>query len=456
MNRSGLKSAMKNFTILVFWFAVWEILSLVVHNSLLVPSLGEIVRALVHIFLQKDMYLVSVHSLGRILTGLLSAFLAGIFLAVFSYKVKTAEDFLNPLFLCIKAVPVASYVILLLIWQGSGTLSVGISFLVALPIIYTNLLEALKKTDRNMLEMAEVFGIQRWNRIWYLYRPGMKPAVLSGVKLACATAIKAGVAAEIIGLPDKSFGEKLYMSKIYLSMDELSAWTIIIVLSAFLLEKIVLILAKTILEMPVFVPENAKTPKKNDSIPENLGTIHLENLSKMFDNKNVLQNFHLHMKAGEVTGIMAPSGSGKTTLFRIILGIEHADSGIVQVCGRVSAVFQDTLLCEDADALTNIKLSSSGKKNVHKIAESLLDISDLHKKCCFYSGGMKRRVSLGRALAADYDILLLDEPFASLDDGTKRKTAAFIKEQAEGKTILLFTHDEEDIKLLGGVRYESE
>lgn len=456
MNRSVLKSTMKNMVILVFWLAVWEILSLAVHNSLLVPSLGEIAGALVHILLEKDLYLVSAHSLGRILAGLLSAFLAGIFLAVFSYRVKTVEAFLNPLFLCIKAVPVAAYVILLLIWQGSGKLSVGIGFLVAVPIVYTNLLENLKKTDKKMLEMADVFGISNWNRVWYIYRPGMKPAVLSCVKLACATAVKAGVAAEIIGLPDKSFGEKLYMSKIYLSMNELFAWTIVIVLSAFILEKIVLIFTKAILELPVFVPENAKLPIKKQHSPENLGTIHLENITKMFNNKNVLHNFNLHMNAGDVTGIMAPSGSGKTTLFRIILGLEKADSGTVQVCGKISAVFQDSLLCEDADVLTNMKLSSSGTKNVQKIAEQLLNTVDLRKKCCFYSGGMKRRGAVGRALTADYDILLLDEPFVSLDDETRRRAAAVIKEQAEGKTILLFTHDENDIKLLGGVLYESK
>lgn len=456
MNRNVLKSTMKNMVILVFWLAVWELLALVVHNSLLVPSLGKIAGALVHIFGEKDLYLVSAHSLGRILTGLLSAFLAGIFLAVLSYKVKIAEDFLNPLFLCIKAVPVASYVILLLIWQGSGKLSVGISFLVALPVIYTSFLEALKKTDENMLEMAEVFGIQKWNRVWYIYRPGLKAAVLSSVKLACSTAVKAGVAAEIIGLPAHSFGEKLYLSKIYLSMDELFAWTILIVLLALLLEKIVLLLAKTVLDVPVFAVENARLPIKGGYSLENLGTIHLENISKMFDNKNVLQNFNLHMNAGEVAGIMAPSGSGKTTLFRILLGLEKADGGTVQVCGRVSAVFQDTLLCESADVITNMKLASSGTKDIRQIAVNLLDTGDIHKKCCFYSGGMKRRASLGRALAADYDILLLDEPFVSLDDETRKKVAAFVKEQAEGKTILLFTHDEEDIKLLGGVRYESK
>lgn len=456
MNRSINKSIMKNTAILVFWLAVWEILALAADNSLLVPSPGETAGALVQVFQERDLYLAAGHSLGRILAGLLSAFFAGTVFAVISYMQKTVEELLNPLLLCVKAVPVASYVILLLVWKGSGMLSVGISFLVALPVVYTNLLEALKKTDKNMLEMAEVFGIRSWNRIWYIYRPGLKPAVLSSVKLACATAVKAGVAAEIIGLPDNSFGEKLYLSKIYLSMDQLFAWTIVIVLSALLLEKIVLLLVKMLLDMPVPVMENTVPPKNKEHLPETLGTIYLENVSKMFDNKIVFQNVSLHIPAGETVGIMAPSGSGKTTLFRILSGLEQADGGTVSVCGRVSAVFQDSLLCGDADVITNMKLVSSGSKSIRKIAQRLLNDADLYKKCRFYSGGMKRRAAIGRALAADYDILLLDEPFVSLDDETRRRTAAFVKEQTEGKTVLLFTHNEEDIKLLGGICYESK
>lgn len=451
MYGNRLKNTMKKAGIIVCWLAVWECLALVVHNSLLVPSLGEIAQALVRILFAKDLYIVMLHSFGRILTGLFSAFLAGVLLAVCSYMWRLSEDFLSPLFLCIKAVPVASYVILLLIWQGSGVLSAGIGFLVALPIIYTNILEGLKKTDRKLLEMADTFGIKHWNRVWYIYRPALKMPVLSCVKLASSMGIKAGVAAEIIGLPRNSFGEKLYMSKIYLRMDELAAWTFVIVFSAFILEKALLLLAEGLLHMPVYAAENARLPLRKEQSASDLGSIHLENVTKCFDNRTILHNYSLHLNKGDTAGIMAPSGSGKTTLFRILLGLEDIQGGTVNIRGAVSAVFQENLLCEEADVLTNMKMVSSGTKTVQELAGGLLKEADWHKKCSLFSGGMKRRAAIARALTADYDILLLDEPFVSLDAETKKTAAAFIREQAKGKTILLFTHDEADIKLLGGV-----
>ena len=451
MNREMFLNIMKKTGILIFWLMVWEILSLIVRNSLLVPSLGEIIRALAEILVKEDFCLVLMLSLGKILAGLFFAFMLGAVLAMISYAFQLIEKFLAPLFLCIKAIPVASYVILLLIWQGSEMLSVGISFLVVLPIVYTNILEGLKKTDRKYMEMADVFGVKGWNRLWYIYRPQLSAAILSCVKLGCGMGIKAGVAAEIIGIPKYSFGEMLYMSKIYLSMDALFAWTIVIVISALILEKLLLFLSKVLLTMQVPARENARLPMRNAVSAQNLGTIGFENVSKRFYNKSVVQKFNMQMKAGDVIGIMSPSGSGKSTLFRILLGLAQADRGRVEVYGRISAVFQDNLLCEEADVFTNMKLASSGTKDIGYLAETLLGKVDLHKKCSHYSGGMKRRAALARALSADYDILLLDEPFTALDDAAKEQAADLIKEQAKDKTILLFTHDEKDIKLLNGV-----
>ncbi len=453
MNRARYMSVMKKTGILIFWLLVWEISALVVRNSLLVPSLGEIVKALAEILVLEDFCRILALSLGRILTGLFFAFVLGLLLAALSFGFSWVAAFLSPLFLSIKTIPIASYVILLLIWNGSETLSVGISFLVALPIIYTNVTEGLKGIDRRYLDLADVYGIMSWNKVWYIYRPQLSASILSCVKLACGMSIKAGVAAEIIGIPEHSFGEMLYMSKIYLSMDELFAWTIVIVLSALILEKLLLALTKVLFNIQIPAAENAAILTRTDCPDQEIGYMEFDNISKSFYDRIVIQNFSMKLNCGDVIGIMSPSGSGKSTLVRILLGLEQADNGFVKVNGRAAVVFQDDLLCESTDALTNMKLVSSGGKDVEKLAAALLDTADLHKKCRIFSGGMKRRTAILRALTSEYDILILDEPFAALDEDTKRKTAELIREEAAGKTILLFTHDEEDIKLLHGVCY---
>ncbi len=453
MNDTKHKNVIKKIAISVFWLLVWEIVAHSVSNSLLVPSILDVAKALGRIVISEGFITILITSLGRILTGLLLALMAALILATVSYVSRTVEMLLSPLVLCIKAIPIASYVILLLIWSGSKTLSIGISFLVALPIVYINLLESLKHVNSKYIEMADVFGMKNWNRVWYIYRPQVSAAMMSGVKLACGMGIKAGIAAEIIGIPEYTFGEMLYMSKIHLNMDELFAWTMVIVFSALVVEKVLLYVVEKLLRMQVPVFQKAVLPRRKSSVSQETGTIFIKNITKAYDNVPIIQNLDLQLHSGEVLGVMSPSGSGKTTLFRMLLGLEKPKYGNMDVNGRISAVFQEDLLCEDADVLTNMKLVSSGNKNLLQMANALFEENDLHKKCSLFSGGMKRRAALLRALATEFDILLLDEPFTALDKDARQKAVSLILKEAKGKTILLFTHDEEDIELLNGVCY---
>ena len=136
----------------------------------------------------------------------------------------------------LKSVPVASFVILALIWAGSANLSVLVAFLVVLPVIYVNTVAGLKSTDRKLLEMAKVFFMTPWRRIRYIYIPALVPYLKSGCQIALGMSWKSGVAAEVIGVPDHSVGEKLYMAKIYLNTADVLAWTFVIILVSALFE----------------------------------------------------------------------------------------------------------------------------------------------------------------------------------------------------------------------------
>ena len=144
--------------------------------------------------------------------------------------------------LFLKAVPVASFVILALIWAGSRNLSVVISFLVVLPVVYVNTMAGLKSTDKKLLEMAAVFRMPLWRKIRFIYLPALVPHLVSGCRIALGMSWKSGAAAEVIGLPEHSIGEHLYMAKIYLETADLFAWTLVIILVSALFERIVLFL----------------------------------------------------------------------------------------------------------------------------------------------------------------------------------------------------------------------
>lgn len=179
----------------------------------------------------------------------------------------------------------------------------------------------------------------------------------------------------------------------------------------------------------------------------------IRDLCKSYDGAPVLDRFSAVLKAGTVTGLMAPSGGGKTTLLRILMGLEAPDGGSIEGLEglRLSAVFQEDRLCEGLDAASNIRLVTPGLSRQE--AEEALRAVGLGecggKKVREFSGGMRRRVAILRAMLARYDLLLLDEPFKGLDESTKALVMADTRRRWAGKTVLLVTHDPAELEAVG-------
>ena len=176
----------------------------------------------------------------RVLGGFFLAAAAGILAAGLSAKFERIREFFAPAVMVVKAVPVASFIILVLIWVPSRNLSVVISFLMVFPILYTNVLDGILSTDPKLLEMADVFALPHAVRIRYIYVSQVLPFFRTGCSIGLGLCWKAGVAAEVIGIPDGSIGEKLYNAKVYLNTPDLFAWTVVIVLISLLFEKLFL------------------------------------------------------------------------------------------------------------------------------------------------------------------------------------------------------------------------
>ena len=220
--------------ILLFWVFLWYGLCLGVDNRILLASPLETARALAVLLGEGSFYATVGVSLLRIGAGFLLGLAAGLCLAACSRRFPLAEELLSPAVGLAKAVPVASFVVLMLVWWGSSFLAVGICFLVVAPHIYISTLEGLKSTDKKLLEMAEVFRLARRDRFFYIYRPGLKPFWRGSMKVTLGMCWKSGVAAEVMGIPDHSIGEQLYLSKVYLDTGGIFAWTVVIILLSFL------------------------------------------------------------------------------------------------------------------------------------------------------------------------------------------------------------------------------
>ena len=181
----------------------------------------------------------------------------------------------------------------------------------------------------------------------------------------------------------------------------------------------------------------------------------LNKISKSFGNppKIVLDNISMEFPEG-ITCLMGPSGIGKTTLAYIIAGLVTPDSGSVTGVDRknISFVFQEDRLLELETALRNILFVVKKSKETIKTAQDLLTRAGLadsiNKRCSELSGGMKRRVCICRALIAQHNLLIMDEPFKGLDSGIKQDIMDMVK--SSKKTIICITHDEHEAEYLGG------
>ena len=228
----------------VFWLVVWQIASMAIHQDLFLVSPIRVIARLGQLVTEGFFWSSIANSLLRIGGGFLLATVSGVVLGALAARFRLVRELLEPLMLAVKSIPVASFIILALMLFSSRHLAVLISFLIVLPVIYTNVLTGIQRTDRQLLEMARVFQIPAWRALRYLYVPQVFPYFQSACTVALGLSWKAGVAAEVIGMPDGSIGEQLQQAKIYLNTPDLLAWTVVIVLVSLAFEKAVLALIR--------------------------------------------------------------------------------------------------------------------------------------------------------------------------------------------------------------------
>ena len=234
----------KKLSIIAFWLILWQIGADLIQNRILLVSPIDTLHALSVLIVSADFWGAIWFSFARISLGFLIAFAGGLLTGTLAYWKPIVDEFLAPPIHFMKSIPVASFVILALIWTGSKNLSVFISFIVVYPMIHVNTLAGLQSTDPKLLEMAKVFRVPLWRKAMSIYRISLYPYLASAMKTALGMGFKSGIAAEVIGVPDGSIGEGLYLSKIYLSTAELFAWTIVIICVSVLFESVFLLLLK--------------------------------------------------------------------------------------------------------------------------------------------------------------------------------------------------------------------
>lgn len=474
---------MIKFWAILFWILAWQLVSLAVGKNFLFSSPVKVAETLVSLLGTGAFYIAVASSILRIAAGFFIGLLFALVLAPLSAKYRAINQLLAPLVFVMKTVPIISFIILVLIWFKAKFVSVIIAAMIVFPIIYTNLYTGITSCDKKLLEVADVFKLGTRKKIRYIYFSEVLPHFKSGVSLALGIAWKAGVSAEVFGMPKFSIGENLYNAKIYLETEQLFAWTIVVILLSIAFEKLFMWLLERLtserrprlgtLSSPArgegrtgfaathygdsdsHAPagtlnvSNSDGSSHSDSLSGSRpsGSIRLLNVSKNFGEKEVLKDIDEEYELGSTNIMTGPSGCGKTTFINLLMGLEEPSSGsiVMPEGARLSAVFQEDRLLENMSAILNVAIYADSKKPDYKRAAALLSELELRgeefTKVSELSGGMKRRVAIARAFIRDADIYFFDEALKGLDKELKDRVLCIIKERTRRKTVFWITHD---------------
>lgn len=237
---------LKKLLVVLIWLCLWQLISNLAGLELIIASPVKVIVSFFSLLKAQLFYKSMINSFIKITLGFLIAFVSGIIFAAVANKFQFVKDLLAPLIYLMKALPVASFIILLLIWTGSKNLSIVISFIVVFPMIYIGTLGGFYNLDIKLLEMSNVFRMGPLKKARYIYAPQIVPYIISNCKIALGMCWKAGISAEVIGLPLKSIGEQMYLSKLYLMTDQLLAWSVAIIIVSVIFEKLFLFILNSI------------------------------------------------------------------------------------------------------------------------------------------------------------------------------------------------------------------
>ncbi len=233
------KKLFKKTAVLLLWLAIWQFAASLLNQEILLPTPLETLNALITLAQTAKFYLSVSQSLLRIVAGYLLGVVFGVLGAILSHRFAFFKAVFSPVLKIIKAVPVASFIILALVWFRSSTLPIFISFLMVLPMVWSTVESGLCNIDKNYLELAQVYRLSGIKTFFHIKLPLILPSFISTALTALGFAWKSGIAAEVICRPSNSLGGMLQSAKLYISTPDVFAVTAVVAALSILLELLI-------------------------------------------------------------------------------------------------------------------------------------------------------------------------------------------------------------------------
>ena len=242
----ALSKALRRLAVAAFWLMVWQLAAAAVGKELLLPGPVAVLKKLIALASTGAFWRTLARSILRVLTGILSAVILGVLTGLLTHKSRLARELLSPVMTLLKSTPVASFIILALVWLGRDAVPVFIAGLMVLPVVWANTAAGLAGIDPQLLELASVYRFPRMKTFRRIVWPSVLPHLRAALRSALGLGWKAGIAAEVLTVPPYSIGKSIYEAKLYLETTELFAWTAAVVLLSFLIERVILRLVDNI------------------------------------------------------------------------------------------------------------------------------------------------------------------------------------------------------------------
>lgn len=229
----------KTFVIL-FWIGIWAIAAYLINQPLLLPAPVGVAMRILELAADIQFWSITLLSLYRIMIGILAATVLGICIAVMITYNKLLRELISPILTIIKVTPVASFIILVLIWIGRNTVPAVIAAMMVLPVVCNNVSTGLRNIDQEILEMAKIYRIPPLTQFKRITIPSVMPYFLSAIQTSIGIGWKAGIAAEVLTAPTLSIGKMIFESKLYLETTDLFAWTIVVITISLMIESLII------------------------------------------------------------------------------------------------------------------------------------------------------------------------------------------------------------------------
>jgi len=243
-NNKTTNRIIKGVLAVFFWLIIWQIIAMIINKELLVVSPLQTLERLFLLAGQFAFWQNTLYTLGRIMAGFFAAVFCGVVLAVLAQKWEIINTLVRPLIGTIKATPVASFILLALVWMHTYTVPAFCTFLMVLPGVWANVYAGIGDVDHALIDMTRVYRFSKTQKLLKLYIPSVMPFFIAAFTTGMGLGWKAGIAAEVLSLPQIGVGREMYYSKIYIETPDLFAWTLVVIVISMLLEQLFLLLGK--------------------------------------------------------------------------------------------------------------------------------------------------------------------------------------------------------------------